>query len=313
MSEARILAVDDDPVNLHIIESIFENEAYAIKYARNGSEALAMLAPESVPFDIVLLDRMMPGMDGLEVLRQIKGTPRLAHIPIVMQTGAAAPEQVEDGLRAGARYYLTKPYTPSALLTIVRAAIDDMRRYLELETRSTAQLATMRLASTATFFFRTLDEAADLAALLAALCPVPGSVLMGFSELLVNAVEHGNLGISYRDKSVLKRENRWHDEIQRRLQLGEFRDRRGSVGFERRADELEFRICDQGEGFVWNRYLEFDASRVFDPNGRGIALVKTMSFPTLRYEGRGNVAVATVAVEPVAIRDAAGAHVPPRS
>jgi CheY-like chemotaxis protein len=296
MSAPWILAVDDDPVNLHIIESIFDSHEFILRYAHTGSEALEVLSDESLRFDIVLLDRMMPGIDGLEVLRYIKATPRLARTPVVMQTAAASPEQVEEGLRAGAHYYLTKPYAPAALLTIVRAAVDDMNKYREFDARGHAQLGTMRMAVGASFYFRTLDEAAELAAFLAAFCPDPSSALVGLNELLVNAVEHGNLGISYGHKSLLKRESRWRDEVDRRLQLAEFRDRRVAVAFERQAHALVFRISDQGEGFAWPQYLEFDAVRIFDPNGRGIALAKSTSFPTLHYEGCGNIAVAAVAL-----------------
>jgi len=118
MTKPCLLAVDDDPVNLEIIGAIFEAADIDIVYAHEGLSALRILESDK-RCDLVLLDRMMPEVDGLTVLRRMKATPRLAAIPVIMQTAAAAPEDVAEGLRAGAYYYLTKPYTPDAVRTIV--------------------------------------------------------------------------------------------------------------------------------------------------------------------------------------------------
>jgi CheY-like chemotaxis protein len=118
MTKAKILAVDDDTMNLDIISATFDGSGVDITYADGGARAVALLDDPSACHDLVVLDRMMPGMDGMEVLRWIKARPGLAHLPVIMQTAVAAPEQVEEGLRAGAHYYLTKPYAPAALRTI---------------------------------------------------------------------------------------------------------------------------------------------------------------------------------------------------
>jgi hypothetical protein len=111
---------------------------------------------------------------------------------------------------------------------------------------------------------------------------------------MVNAVEHGNLGISYREKSLLKWDGDWEGEIRKRLVQPEFCERRASVRVERTAAAISFRIADQGRGFDWRKFLDFDPERVFDPNGRGIAMARMTSFSRLQYEGCGNVVVATV-------------------
>jgi hypothetical protein len=111
---------------------------------------------------------------------------------------------------------------------------------------------------------------------------------------MVNAIEHGNLGISYQEKSLLKQEGDWEAEIQRRMSLPQFAGRVARVKAERVANAVVFTISDQGEGFDWQKYLAFDPSRAFDLNGRGIAMAKLISFSTLEYQGCGNVVVATV-------------------
>ena len=294
MTEAVILAVDDDPVNLAIIRATFEDAPFQLQFAASGSRALALLNDEASSVDLVILDRMMPGMDGMEVLRQIKATPRLASTPVVMKTAAAGPRQVEEGLLAGAYYYLTKPYSPAALRTIVASALEDGQRRAKLNAPSSSQLKALQGLDQGTFSVRTLDDVEQLAELLAALCPDPPSVWTGLRELLTNAVEHGNLAISYAEKTQLKLDENWREEIDRRAELPEYRWRRVRVSFERTLDSLRFAIADQGAGFSWRSYLEFDPARAFDPNGRGIALARALCFQDLHYEGCGNVAIATV-------------------
>jgi CheY-like chemotaxis protein len=293
MTRFRVLAVDDDPINLHIIGETLFDSGLDLVFASGGAAALEVLNG-AAPFDLMILDRMMPGLDGMQLLRQLKASPRHAKLHVVMQTAAATPEQVAEGLSAGAHYYLTKPYTPSALRTIVRAAIEDVQRARELEEQATLGVETMRMLDRAVFGFRSIAQATRLGALLAQLCPRPGTAALGLVEVLVNAVEHGNLAISYAEKSALKRENRMEQELERRLAVPEYAARRARVEFERAADRLRFTVTDEGHGFEWSAFLEMDPRRAFDPNGRGIALARAMSFDRLEFQGSGNVVIATI-------------------
>jgi anti-sigma regulatory factor (Ser/Thr protein kinase) len=128
------------------------------------------------------------------------------------------------------------------------------------------------------------------------MCPDPDKASSGLMELLLNAVEHGNLGITYDEKKQLMYEDRWEHELRRRLTLPEYANRVATVAFERKADSLEFRITDQGNGFDWARYLELEPGRSLDPNGRGIAMARRFSFSRIEYLGSGNVVTASVAL-----------------
>lgn len=295
MKQARILAVDDEPLNLEIIREYLDDPRWTVDLAPNAERAWEKLEAATVPYDVLVLDRMMPGMNGIELLRRVKADPRFRFIPVIMQTAASAPEQIREGIEAGAYYYLTKPYDPEALLAIIRAAISDVEVHAETHRCIERQLAVLNLMEHAEFRFRTIEEATELAGLLASLCPQPEAVAMGLTELLVNAVEHGNLGISYEEKARLKREDAWEAEVARRLALPELRERRVFVAMRRDASGINFTICDQGEGFDWHRYLAFDPARAFDPNGRGIAMARAMSFDSLDFLGNGNTVRAHVA------------------
>lgn len=292
MTQTHILAVDDEPLNLAIIEEyLCEETDYILDTAHDGECAWTALEGASKPYDLVILDRMMPVLDGMALLSRMKADPRFADTPVVMQTAAAAPEQVREGMAAGAYYYLTKPYEPETLCAVVRAAIGDRHALRSALSRAECLERAWQRLSEVEFSFRTLSEARELAQLLADFCPSPQNVLFGLTELMINAVEHGNLGITYREKTLLLMENDWQAEIDRRLELPQFRNQIARVRFERLTDRLRFTIHDQGKGFDWQRYLDFDPTRIFDPNGRGIAMAHRTSFSNIDYQGCGNTVV----------------------
>ncbi len=291
---ATLLIVDDEPFNLEIIEDHLENEGYALVSATDSAEAWAHLEATPQRFDVVLLDRMMPGMDGLEVLARIKAHPQLRALPVIMQTARAAAEDMVDGVKAGAFYYLTKPYDAEMLRSIVRAAVDDRRRYQSLQQEIRRNASTIALMHSGCFRFRSLDEARDLAAVVANAFPDPARVVTGLAEIMINAVEHGNLGISYEDKSQLLRTGTWEQEVRRRLALPENAPKQAELSFTRSDGEVQVTIRDQGKGFDWKAFAEIDPGRVYDTHGRGIAMSRLLSFDHLEYRGVGNEAVAVV-------------------
>ena len=291
----RVLAVDDEPINLEIIsETLLDNQCQ-VELATDGEEAWHRLDTDEA-YDLVILDRMMPRLDGLALLRRLKADGRFRRLPVIMQTAASTPEQVRQGIEAGAYYYLTKPYDPRALLAIVRAALVEIAEHRRAE-RAETGIAALELAVRGVFRFRNLDQARALANLLAGICPDPAMAAIGLNELLINAVEHGNLGITYQEKLQLRLDNRWEEEVARRLEAAQWRDRTVQVSFEHDDDGIEFVIADQGDGFDATAYLDFDPARACDPNGRGIAMARQLSFSDLQYRGKGNVAVASVRVE----------------
>ena len=294
MSQTHILVVDDEPFNLDIISEYLEGAGYLLTMAESGEAAWACLRAPDACFDLVVLDRMMPGVDGLEVLRWMKADPRLSNIPVIMQTAAAAPDQVREGLAAGAYYYLTKPFEPESLQSIVRAALDDQRQRRALAERLAVQRNALRTLQQGLFVFRSMDEAHALAALAASICDEPDVVALGLSELLVNAVEHGNLGICFREKSRLREAGEWEVEVRRRLSLPENLAKRVRLAVSAEPDGWTFTVEDEGEGFEWRDFLELVPERAFAPNGRGIALARQLAFDGLEYLGDGSTARATV-------------------
>lgn len=116
---ARILVVDDVFANVRLLEARLTAEYFTVLTAMSGPQALDICARGEC--DIVLLDVMMPGMDGFEVCRRLKGAPTTAHLPVVMVTALDSPADRLAGLQAGADDFLTKPINDVALLTRVRS------------------------------------------------------------------------------------------------------------------------------------------------------------------------------------------------
>ena len=132
---ARVLVVDDILSNVKLLEAKLTAEYFEVVTAYNGLEALAKIE-EHEP-DIVLLDVMMPGMDGFEVCRRIKQSPKTAHLPVVMVTALDQPADRVAGLESGADDFLTKPVDDAALFARVRSLVRLKMMTDELRMRET--------------------------------------------------------------------------------------------------------------------------------------------------------------------------------
>ena len=118
---ARILVVDDNVANIKLLEARLAAEYFEVVTAMNGPEALEICARGQC--DIVLLDVMMPGMDGFETCRRLKANPRTAHVPVIIVTALDQPSDRVTGLEAGADDFLTKPVNDIALITRVKSLV----------------------------------------------------------------------------------------------------------------------------------------------------------------------------------------------
>ena len=116
-----VLVVDDDRINRALLSKLLEHEGYRPRTAVNGREALAALGQE--PFDAVLLDIVMPEVDGLEVLRTLKADARLWHIPVIVISGLEDTESIVSCLELGADDYVQKPFDPVLLRARLNACL----------------------------------------------------------------------------------------------------------------------------------------------------------------------------------------------
>lgn len=198
-----------------------------------------------------------------------------------------------EGLDAGAFYYLTKPYSRTLLVRIVQTAVEHFIKLQRAKEDLHKGMGALRHMITGEFRIRSIRESHELAPLLANACPDPERVLTGIMEILNNAIEHGNLGISYQEKSELHDNDKLMEEIFRRLETPEFKDKFVKVTFEKNDHHIEIRVSDQGKGFDWQRYLSVEAmtKNAFKTHGRGIFMARKLSFDDLSYTDEGRTAV----------------------
>jgi DNA-binding response OmpR family regulator len=121
----RILIVEDHPLIAELVETRLRIEGMQPTKCPGGREALALITSE--PFDVVILDIMMPDVDGYEVLRHIRATEETADLPVIFLTAKSTPADIEKGLSLGANHYITKPFSGQDLMRKVRLCLDERR------------------------------------------------------------------------------------------------------------------------------------------------------------------------------------------
>lgn len=121
MAKQKILIIDDEEDILELIRYNLAKEGYSVEGVTSGEEALAK-AKSEVP-DLVVLDLMLPGVDGLEVCKILKSDARTSHIPIIMLTAKGEDADIVTGLELGADDYVTKPFSPRVLIARIRTAL----------------------------------------------------------------------------------------------------------------------------------------------------------------------------------------------
>ena len=293
----ELLVVDDEEFNRDILNELLCGAGYAVTLAADGEEAWTILDSKPQAFSAILLDRMMPRLDGMGLLTRMKDSKRFADIPVIFQTAIDSPADIAEGIKTGAFYYLIKPVNKELLFAVVQNAVYTFSLSASLRLAENIERSILpKLLQRSAYELCTLLEARALAVRLSDYYPQPQRVVAGISELLINAVEHGNLGISYQEKKRLLQAGGWEGEIERRLTLPENADKKVKVMLERKKHEISLAVSDCGAGFKFENYLEISPERAFDPNGRGIAMSKMLSFDTLEYQGTGNRLVAVVKI-----------------
>lgn len=279
----KILVVDDSLTVRTALEELLGGMGLEVLVAKDGRQCLEVLGQDKP--DAIILDILMPEMDGFEVLRWIKKQSTLRDIPVIMQTVVDDTKSIRRGIDEGAFYYLTKPVEEALMQSIINAALGDLHRKEALGEKIADTENPFELMVEGTFRFQTLAEGEYLALRIANASSSPKDTVV-INELFVNAVEHGNLGITYDDKTEYIDLGTWDTEIGRRLALPEHADKDVTVKIKRYPNKMTVLIADQGPGFDFKKYSELDESRALDNHGRGIVMAKI--YLDFQYLGSGN-------------------------
>jgi CheY-like chemotaxis protein len=286
----NILVVDDDEFNLMILIKNAKAAGYEVKPFDSGDLAWDYLQLHGDEIDIAVLDKMMPGLNGLELLKRIKSTENLKRMPVIMQTGDVGTAQMCEGLNNGAYYYLTKPFAPEVLCAILHAAENECLLRDELVAHVENSYGKIGLIlQEGEFVIRTHAEARFLIAALSQCVPRSDSVSRGLMELISNAIEHGNLDIGYQAKRNALLSGQWWQELDSRASDAIYGNRRVHVKVEKMFSVLHVNIRDEGKGFNWQHYMKESQSAdiLTRVNGRGMFTAIGV-LDDVRYIDNGN-------------------------
>ncbi|GAB4282594.1 MAG: ATP-binding protein [Candidatus Rifleibacteriota bacterium] len=288
MKKIKILVVEDEPVTRMIMQNNIESAKYEVKAAENGADGFELF--KSFKPDIVFSDISMPVMDGLKLLEEIR---RIDYEAIVIMTTAfGSTEYTLQALRLRANDYLVKPISKNMLLPVLAkysAIISERTFESEITDLIIYKELAMKLDNSLDKIGRVVDRLIQ---------ETEGriknkdrlGVRLGLMEIILNALEHGNLGITYDEKSKIMDGDPedWHRLIEERSRMKPYKDRKIIIKFKMFEDICEWLIIDEGEGFDWKNLPSLnDPDSIFETHGRGIMLTR-MNFDQVEFLGKGN-------------------------
>jgi len=325
----ELLIVEDEQSIRDIFCERLTDEGFKVHQAANGIDGLKQ-ARQHRP-DLIISDVSMPEMDGIDFFKNLQSdTAEMAAIPFIFLTGKSDEGDEIANLNLGADGHLNKPVKFDLLTALIKSRLGYRERQLSLlreklkssfdplfknkksavgEYQSLEKLIDhyKEITSTithsdvnysqlthATFSLKTLKDAKQVSSNLANMCPEPDLVIVGIIEMIINGIEHGNLNIGYQLKTELLKKGTWTNEIERRLALPENATKSVTVTYEKTPDKIKFEFIDDGGGFDFDTFLDFDPMRSQDLHGRGIALAKAVVFDDLTYLDNGHRVIACI-------------------
>ncbi len=280
-----ILCVDDDIITQKTVSHILSGENYRILNFSSGEDARDFLLKNNINLDAIVLDWEMPGMSGLLFLRWLKSVKEFSAIPVIMITAHDNKEKYEQSIVEGANYYFAKPLKKNKFTSLLNAAVFESMNYKMLQEKIRNGNIQPCSIGTKTFRIRTLEEAQKLSVYIANATDNPEENVI-ICELLNNAIEHGNLCITYDEKTLLIESNSLLDEINKRLEMPDYKNKYAEIVVEKTLTNMKVTIKDMGIGFDFTKFLTINEDRLFDNHGRGIAIAN--SFLNITYKGKGN-------------------------
>jgi anti-sigma regulatory factor (Ser/Thr protein kinase) len=244
--------------------------------------------------DAVVIDASEPVENDRRFLHFLNAQEDFKMLPLIVQGQEPQQQYLEALLKHPTVYYLPNELSAQAVGALVGNAAQAARRNKRLQRDAARAHQALMCIKQANFSFNHINQARDLAYFISQCYPEPERVVIGLAELMMNAVEHGILGISYEEKRDLIMANCFYEEMETRLKQKIYAEQVAHVQLECMDDEIRILIADPGEGFNWRKFLDIDPNRMADPNGRGIAMARQFSFDLLEYNETGNMVMGVV-------------------
>ncbi len=287
----HVLLIDDDEAVLEMVGEALTHFGMKVHAYANGERALRMLQdPASPPFDLVISDINMEGLDGFDVIHRVKAVQ--SELPVVLMTGQASLDYAIRAMRMGAVNLFQKPLTMRELVKSVFHLVETHR---DFRLAQAGLRGLMRETRHFCFHSDEMDIPSVVRHLTDRLVPMGFAtqnnldvIAMAFHEALVNALEHGNLELDSALKPDLFQERDLYQEtLDQRLADPKFAKRRVEVFMDSMPDRFEVSIRDEGPGFDTRAALEEPDDALTRSCGRGLPLIRVV-MDEVRFSPTGN-------------------------
>lgn len=283
----KVLLVEDDLASMSYLEVLMKREGHEYKMAHDGKAGLKLFH-EFNP-DIVLSDINMAHMNGLEMVERIRQSQ--PSVIIIMLTAYNSEEYVIEAMKVGANNYLKKPVSKNNLLSL-------LRKYTAIIHTKKIKSSICMYQETHTFDLRFKTNIEIIPSIVSHLVDETQELFkeeerldikLGLSELVLNAVEHGNMAITYEEKSKAVQEGTLQDLYQDRALSSEIMEREVTIKYIQNKEHAEWIITDEGDGFDPNSIPNpISEDGIMRLHGRGIFICK-FQFDEMEYIGKGNI------------------------
>ncbi len=294
----KLLLVDDEQLVRDELGGILRDEGYDVITGSDGEEGLALFRSEQP--DMVITDIRMPKLDGLSVAMTIK--EEAPHVPITVVTGHGTEAMAIEALRAGVTDFLKKPVR----LEDLSGALSRMEatRLLGTPHEQAEMPATVEVVERS-WKYRLGNEPQIIPEFVDGLLGLVTGDMdaqsvtelnIALRELILNAVEHGNLGLSFKDKSQALEEGTLQRVLAQRAEQSEYAGRHVTIVATRMKKVVYVQIADMGGGFNWHDLADpQDPKNLLSSHGRGVLLAR-MSVDALTFNEKGNQVTVTKAI-----------------
>jgi hypothetical protein len=281
----KALVLDLTNPNIQEYKKHLEDEDLAFVHSMNDANTKSILNEigHTIAMIIVELDNYKENKE--EIFKQILEIDENLHISVIIMTSEVDDELLLKSSEIGNHHILQKPYRPNVFRSFVKRALKDHERYTYYSDKGDKHNV-HHLFKSGTFECKDFYGAHDIADWLASGCERDG-IVVGFIELLINSVEHGNLEVGYDKKTELLDNGDYMDFILNRLDEPPYNKRVAVVDFKVEGGYLHVSIKDCGKGFDYEKYLNADPIRLLDKHGRGVIMASKLYFDELTYSDNG--------------------------
>lgn len=272
-SNQHLLIVSSNAERQTQLQAAFHKDTYSLTFCATLRQAIIKVQSTlNSQYEALLVEENILNQHDLSELKSLSDESSHKLTPIILLVNNSESDAIRKGIDLGMYFYLIYPTYSESLNKVVFSATKDLSSHL-----TNFEIA-QPLLQKAVFHVQTVSDAHAVAAVLSYMTPDPKRTSIGLFELLLNSIEHGNLGIGYDLKSELIKDSTLQSEIERRLSLKANKNKFVAVTLEHKADFFEFTISDNGAGFNYAKFLAFEEDRAMDSHGRGIMIANLFSF-----------------------------------